>query len=120
MESSQGAPANFWTHLNCAYSVSRSNRAGQPGGFPQDRIDLIHRLVLDACDRMDGVQDGLVENPRACRIDLDALACRTSKPDGPCLTDSEISNRQAGVWHRDPLFQSTEPDGTSGLSGQRS
>ena len=36
---------------------------------------MIHDAVLKACDGSDGVQDGVVENPRTCDFDYATLAC---------------------------------------------
>jgi feruloyl esterase len=36
---------------------------------------MIHKAVLHACDARDGLQDGLITDPRACQFDFRALAC---------------------------------------------
>ena len=30
---------------------------------------MIHQAVLNACDGLDGVQDGVLENPKRCKFD---------------------------------------------------
>ncbi|MES2262621.1 MAG: tannase/feruloyl esterase family alpha/beta hydrolase [Pseudomonadota bacterium] len=51
------------------------------------------RLVADAatqaCDAADGVRDGVVENPAACRFDPAVLQCRPGQADG-CLSDAQL------------------------------
>ena len=52
---------------------------------------MIHDAVLKACDGSDGVQDGVVENPRTCDFDYATLALQC--PDGPaCLTAPQVES----------------------------
>src|SRR4051794_1893219 len=36
-------------------------------------LPLIHTAVLDACDSLDGLKDGLIDDPRACHFDPRSL-----------------------------------------------
>jgi feruloyl esterase len=57
--------------------------------IPQSKYAAIHQAVLDACDGLDGVEDGLLEHPPACRFDPKVLACPGA--DGPvCLTPAQV------------------------------
>ena len=38
-------------------------------GVPQAEYAAIHKAVLDQCDALDGVKDGVLENPRRCKFD---------------------------------------------------
>jgi feruloyl esterase len=61
----------------------------QASFIPPSKYPVIHRAVLDACDGLDGVTDGLLENPLQCRFDPKVLACQG--PDGPgCLTPTQL------------------------------
>ena len=52
---------------------------------------MIHAAVLQACDGTDGVKDGVIENPRACKFDYATLACKAA--DGPsCLTAPQVES----------------------------
>jgi feruloyl esterase len=54
---------------------------------------VIHRAVLDKCDKLDGVQDGLLEDPIRCTFDPQEIACRSG--DGPtCLTPPQVEAAQ--------------------------
>jgi feruloyl esterase len=45
--------------------------------------------VLEACDTIDGVKDGVIEDPRRCRFDPEVLKCKDA--DGPdCLTAPQV------------------------------
>jgi feruloyl esterase len=50
----------------------------------------LHAAVLQACDALDGLKDGLIENPVACRFDPKVLECHGG--DGPdCLTPAQVA-----------------------------
>jgi len=50
----------------------------------------LHAAVVSACDALDGVKDGLIENPVACTFDPKVLEC--SGADGPsCLTPAQVA-----------------------------
>jgi feruloyl esterase len=64
--------------------------------IPPEKYPLIHRAVLDACDALDGVKDGLIENPERCHFDFKTLECKSS--DGPaCLTQRQVQTAQTIV-----------------------
>ena len=57
--------------------------------IPAEKHRVIHQAVLSECDGLDGVKDGLIENPTRCRFDPAVLACRGA--DGPnCLTAAQL------------------------------
>ena len=39
----------------------------------EDAIEQLSKATLDACDEKDGLRDGLITDPRACTLDVDAL-----------------------------------------------
>ncbi len=96
--------------------------ASHPSGvavLPSAKLPVIHRAVLDKCDKLDGVQDGLLEDPTRCTFDPQEIACRSG--DGPaCLTPPQVEAAQkiyAGptnprtkerVWS--PLYRGSELD----------
>ena len=72
-----GAPANNWSHLFTAFVWNeRALLATQDSAIPPAKLPVIQRAVMAACDRLDGVADGLIENPRACRFDPAVLVCK--------------------------------------------
>src|SRR5262249_49071895 len=46
--------------------------------------------ILNACDALDGLKDGLVFNQQACRFDPKTLVCNGSKVDG-CLSAAQAA-----------------------------
>ena len=60
------------------------------------QVKLVATTVLDACDMLDGVKDGLISDPRACKWDPSALQC---KP-GEAASDTCLTVEQAGALRR--------------------
>ena len=79
-----GAPANPRTRLSAWHLTQVQATLRDPVTvIPRDKLRVIHQAVVNACDALDGVKDGLINNPTACRFDPTVLACS----DGPdCLT----------------------------------
>jgi Tannase and feruloyl esterase len=57
--------------------------------IPQEKYPAIHQAVLAACDGLDGLKDGLIDDPTRCHFDAHVLACKDA--DGPgCLTANQV------------------------------
>jgi feruloyl esterase len=87
-----GAPANNWTHLvSAAASYVRATLA-EPGGYiPAAKLPAIQAAALAACDTLDQVKDGIIENPPECRFDPASLLCRGAESDS-CLTAPQVAS----------------------------
>jgi len=85
-----GAPANFWSHLLTAAVWNAQALAQTPASFiPPNKLPAIQKAVLDACDAIDGVKDGVIEDPRRCNFNPDVIRCKDG--DGPgCLTSPQV------------------------------
>ena len=83
-----GAPANHWSHLFTGFVWNEQALTESP--IPAAKLPVIQNAVLAACDALDGVKDGLVENPRACHFDPASLICKTADAPG-CLTVNQVS-----------------------------
>lgn len=65
-----------------------------PSGEPlldAKHIELLHKAVLSQCDQDDGVADGIVSNPLACKFDPSKLLCRSGQTTG-CLSAEQIES----------------------------
>ena len=66
-----------------------------------EKIELLSRATLAACDGTDGLKDGIITNPPACSFDVATLTCSTfaqgasaDKPTGDaadCLTPGQVT-----------------------------
>jgi feruloyl esterase len=60
-------------------------------GIPKEKYPVIHQAVLAACDAVDGLKDGLIDDPRRCHFDPQVIACKAA--DGPgCLTPKQVQS----------------------------
>jgi hypothetical protein len=85
-----GAPASDWSHLFTAFVWNeRALLATPASAIPPAKLPVVQKAVMAACDRLDGVADGLLEDPRACTFDPDVVACKAG--DAPdCLTKPQV------------------------------
>jgi feruloyl esterase len=56
---------------------------------PPAQFSMIHRAVLAKCDAIDGVADGLIENPMKCTFDPSTLKCQGAAAQD-CLTAAQV------------------------------
>ena len=85
-----GSPASPIAHLN-AYQIWPSLLVAQnpARSIPRDRAGLIREAVLKACDALDGVKDGILEDPSRCHFDPATLLCQGDSQSG-CLSAPQV------------------------------
>jgi feruloyl esterase len=89
-----GAPGLDWTGRAAqAIRIAQMLEDNQAARLLQPQRQLLHRAVLEACDALDGVKDGLLENPTRCRFDPAALLCR-SGVESDCLSAPQVETAQ--------------------------
>jgi feruloyl esterase len=85
-----GAAANPRTHLGAWHMAIAHAALKDPASFvPPAMYPVIHQAVLDKCDALDGVKDGLITNPPACHFDPSVLACKGDST-AACLTAPQV------------------------------
>ena len=57
-------------------------------------LSLIGNAVMEQCDALDGLQDGVLNDPRQCDFDVASLACDAGSAD-QCLTPEQVAVAQA-------------------------
>jgi hypothetical protein len=89
-----GAPANFWTHLLANTAWNMNATLNTPGDYiPASKLPAIQGAALAACDTIDHVKDGVIEDPRQCHFDPSVLLCKGD--DSPtCLSAPQIAALQ--------------------------
>ena len=85
-----GAPAYTWTDMSLKLvSVAQATLNDPASMIPPSKYPVLHQAVLDACDALDGVKDGLVNDPTRCHFDPNVTECKGA--DGPgCLTRAQV------------------------------
>jgi hypothetical protein len=89
-----GAPANNLAVQNTfhhAWNVLANKDADGDYILLADRLPLVHAAVLRACDDLDGVTDGVLDDPRRCRFDPDTLRCAAGQAPSSCLSPAEAT-----------------------------
>jgi feruloyl esterase len=83
-----GSPGLDWTGR--AVGALRIAQVTKDEAFriPAAKAQLIHKAVLDACDAIDGIKDGVIDNPKKCKFDPGVLECKGAD-DATCLTKGQ-------------------------------
>jgi feruloyl esterase len=70
-----GAPAMDWTGIGAQFI--KDAQAAYPTSttplFTPEVLKSVSAQILAACDALDGVKDGVMEDPRRCKVDVGAL-----------------------------------------------
>ena len=83
-----GDPANFWTHNQASHLWAVLSTRGD-AYIPASKVPLLADAVNNACDALDGIKDGILNDPRRCHFDPATLLCRAG--DAPdCLTAAQV------------------------------
>jgi feruloyl esterase len=90
-----GAPANYQTHLH-VWSIWVAQQVNKsPDSFlPPEKLDVLHKAVLAACDASDGVKDGLINDPTRCHFDPKTIQCKGEESTN-CLNPAQVAAVQA-------------------------
>ena len=77
--------------------VAKASGVNDPNGepfinktFTDADMSLVANNVLAACDKLDGLEDGIIANFPACKPKLTGLTCKGDK-DAACLTADQIA-----------------------------
>jgi feruloyl esterase len=62
--------------------------------IPPGKYPMIHNAVLDRCDALDGVKDGVIEDPTQCAFDFATLTCSGDEW-ADCLTKDQVETASA-------------------------
>jgi feruloyl esterase len=86
-----GDPANNRVHLITAFLYSWLALYKDPASpLPASKLPMINRAAIAACDAIDGVKDGVIDDPRRCNFDPGELLCKGADAD-TCLTAPQVA-----------------------------
>jgi hypothetical protein len=83
-----GAAANDWTHNFAGFIWDQQALQGD-AQIPASKMPAIENAALAACDAVDGLKDGLIDDPRKCHFDPSVLLCKGGDSD-TCLTAPQV------------------------------
>ena len=87
-----GAPANYWTALLSTGVFDTQALTVDPASFiPPAKIPALANAVLAACDSLDGVRDGILNDPRQCHFDPASMRCKNGEDTDVCLTAPQVA-----------------------------
>ncbi|HEY2527751.1 MAG TPA: tannase/feruloyl esterase family alpha/beta hydrolase [Xanthobacteraceae bacterium] len=86
-----GAPANSFTRVSAGFLWNELALNETPQSqITQSKLAAIQKAALAKCDALDGVKDGIINDPASCHFDPSVLLCKTA--DGPeCLTKPQLA-----------------------------
>jgi feruloyl esterase len=88
-----GAPAMNFTTQNTFYHGWNARVNKDADGNPiltSDKLPILHRAILEQCDAADGLKDGLISSPLACRPDPSVTECKSGQNPAFCLTVAQV------------------------------
>ena len=90
-----GAPANYWIGLMTAELWAGLATTRDPEqDLPRAKLPVLGAAVMAACDGLDGLEDGLIDDPRNCDFDPGVLLCDEGDAEG-CLTAGQVAAARA-------------------------
>ena len=86
-----GAPAINWTGAGMGlwWNVMANRRKGGGQILQEADIRLLHAAVVEKCDALDGLKDGIIGDPRECKFDPAVLQCKTENASA-CLSPEKV------------------------------
>ncbi|KZT11629.1 feruloyl esterase-like protein [Laetiporus sulphureus 93-53] len=88
-----GSPANWLTHLfDWSIKMALDVQPTNSSRFIDTSlwIDVIHPEVLRQCDALDGLVDGIINDPRYCLFRPETLTCHPGQNTSTCLTIPQV------------------------------
>jgi feruloyl esterase len=121
-----GAPAIYNMTIHTArVALNAAAQRAPDSRVPREKYAMVHEAVLQACDAVDSVKDGVIDDPLRCVFDPKVLECRGD--DAPaCLTPAQVetmrmlyapSRRVNGEVFSPPLLQPGTELGWNTLAG---
>lgn len=72
--------------------------------IPPEKYEVLHNAVIEKCDLLDRVQDGVIENPQICSFDPASIQCPAGTDGVACLTEPQVvAVRKIYAGASDPL-----------------
>ncbi len=109
-------PAFWISHLQSGSLyiswVALKDGVGAPGHIPPAKVASLNKAAIAACDKEDGLEDGLIVDPTKCQFDPASIQCKGADSDS-CLTAAQVDTVRkiyAGAKFKDgtPIYSGFE------------
>jgi feruloyl esterase len=85
-----GAPAWHWASQMVNATWNSQAVMKDPSAMTGASAAILNRAVLKNCDKLDGVEDGVISDPRRCSFDPANIACAQGAT-SECLTAAQVA-----------------------------
>ena len=87
-----GDPANNWTRFYSGSHLwySMATLKDPESYIPASKTALLGAATRAACDAIDGIVDGVIDDPRKCKFDPSVLACKAGQDPNTCFTPKQV------------------------------
>jgi feruloyl esterase len=85
-----GAAPWSWTDLMIYHTWNSIPAQKDASALSPESVEILNRHMVAACDKLDGVQDGIIADPRRCTVDPIAFQCSDSSQTD-CLTAAQVA-----------------------------
>jgi len=112
-----GDPANNWTHHYIGGHLWIARAVDGDGYLPAEKVQILGDAVTQQCDEIDGIKDGVLNDPRRCKFNPEILLCKSADT-SKCLTGAQVTAVQK-IWSglRTPEGQVIYPGLMPGAEG---
>lgn len=117
-----GAPADSFTHILAAFTLDIQATEADPANYiAAAKLPAIESAALSTCDALDGLKDGIIDDPRKCHFDPGTLLCKGAESDG-CLTQVQVAALKkiyagARTSKGEQIYPGYQPGGETGPGG---
>ncbi|MEX2231187.1 MAG: tannase/feruloyl esterase family alpha/beta hydrolase [Cyclobacteriaceae bacterium] len=92
-----GAPAFSWPAIGAKFIQGCQKNYPNPKDLSKpvitnDNLKLLQEYVLKQCDKIDGLSDKIINDPRDCKFDFSKMPlCADDKPTPSCITQEQLT-----------------------------
>ena len=119
-----GDPAHMWTNFYASAHLwyALATLDNEDSYIPPAKVAILGDAVTAACDAIDGIEDGVLDDPRKCDFDPATLVCAAGQDESSCLTAVQ-AQAVTDIWsgptngEGELLYPGLVPGGEAGPGG---
>ena len=119
-----GNPAHMWTSFYASAHLwyALATLDNEDSYIPPSKVAILGDAVTAACDAIDGIEDGVLDDPRKCQFDPGTLTCAAGQDESTCFTAAQVQ-AVTDIWSGptnsagDVLYPGLVPGGEAGPGG---